>query len=78
MDPAELKREFGKHLSFWGGIDTHRLLPQGSPEEVSEEVRRIVRILGRDGGYVLNPVHNIQPDVPPENIVAMYDAILDV
>jgi uroporphyrinogen decarboxylase len=76
MDPAELKRDFGRYISFWGGIDTHRLLPRGSPAEVSDEVRRIVEILGRSGGYVLNPVHNIQPDVPPENIVAMYDAIL--
>ncbi len=50
-------------------------MPRDTPAEVTEEVRRIVRILGKGGGYVLNPVHNIQPDVPPENVVAMYDAI---
>ena len=75
MDPAELKREFGRHLSFWGGIDTQRLLPTGTPSRVCEEVRRIVGILGAGGGYVLNPVHNIQPDVPPENVVALYEAV---
>ena len=75
MDPETLKHEYGDRLSFWGGIDTHHLMPKGTPEEVTEEVRRIVRILGKGGGYVLNPVHNIQPDVPPENVAAMYDAI---
>ncbi len=76
MNPVILKRRYGKRLSFWGGIDTQHILPQGSPREVAVEVQRIVDILGKDGGYVLNPVHNIQPDVPPENIVALYDAIV--
>jgi uroporphyrinogen decarboxylase len=74
MDPVELKCAFGKNLSFWGGIDTQHVLGRGTPSEVAQEVRRIAGILGRGGGYVLNPVHNIQPDVPPQNIVALFDA----
>jgi uroporphyrinogen decarboxylase len=74
MDPVVLKKRFGKVLSFWGGIDTQRILPGKSPDEVAGETRRIAGILGKGGGYVLNPVHNIQPDVPPENIIALYDA----
>ncbi|MFY9302638.1 MAG: uroporphyrinogen decarboxylase family protein [Atribacterales bacterium] len=74
MDPARLKREFGDKLSFWGGVDTQRVLPQGSPEEVKEEVRRRIKEMGKSGGYILGAVHNIQPDVPPENIVAMFKA----
>jgi uroporphyrinogen decarboxylase len=73
MDPAVLKKKFGKSLSFWGGIDTQRILPYGTPEDVRNEVTRISRILGKGGGYVLNPVHNVQPDVPPQNILAMYE-----
>ena len=71
MDPARLKREFGDKLSFWGGVDTQRVLPQGSPEEVKEEVRRRIKEMGKSGGYILGAVHNIQPDVPPENIVCL-------
>ena len=73
MDPAELKREFGKALCFWGGIDTQGVLPHGSPADVAEEVRKRVADLGRGGGYVLSAVHNIQREVPPENIAAMYE-----
>ena len=72
-DTAYLKREFGDDLVFWGGIDTQQLLPFGSPEEVRADVRRRVRDLATGGGYVLNSVHNIQGDVGPENIVAMFD-----
>lgn len=74
MDPLKLKRKYGDHLVFWGGIDTQNVLPNGSPLEVKEEVHKMIKILGRNGGYVLCAVHNIQPDVPPENIVALYDA----
>lgn len=73
MDPTELKRNYGKNLSFWGGIDTQRVLPFGSPAEVADEVRRRMADLGQNGGYVLTAVHNIRAEVPPENIVAMYD-----
>ena len=74
MDLAHLKKEFGKDLSFWGGIDTQRTLPFGTPEAVREAVKRTVGILGVDGGYVVAAVHNIQAEVPPENIVAMVEA----
>ena len=73
----ELKRQFGRHLVFCGAIDTHRVLPFGTPEEVSLEVKRIIQILGRDGGYMLASVHTIMPDVPPENILAMVDAAME-
>ena len=73
MDPENLKKCFGDRISFWGGIDTHHILPNERPERVREEVRRMVGLLGRDGGYILSSVHNIQPDVPPQNIVAMLE-----
>jgi len=74
MDPEKLKERFGRRICFWGGIDTQHLLPRGTREDVTREVRRVVSLLGRDGGYVLGAVHNIQADVPPGNVVAMYDA----
>lgn len=77
-DTRRLKREFGDKLTFWGAIDTHRALPYGSPAEVREEVRRRIGDLGPGGGYVVCPVHNIQPEVPPENIVAMYDSAYEL
>ncbi len=73
-DTRKLKAEFGDTLTFWGAIDTHRVLPYGTPQAVREEVRGRIRDLGPGGGYVVCPVHNIQPEVPPENVVAMYDA----
>jgi uroporphyrinogen decarboxylase len=78
MDPENLKREFGEDLCFWGAIDTHRLLPFGSPSEVAEGVRRTIATLGAGGGYVLTSVHNIVAGVPPENVVAMFDTALEV
>jgi len=75
MDPADLKAAFGKDLVFWGGaIDSQHVLPSASPEEVAEHVRRNLEIWAPGGGYVFNNVHNIQAGVPPENVVAMYDA----
>lgn len=74
MDTALLKKRFGKRLSFWGGgCDTQRVLARGTPDEVRREVRRRIRDLAPGGGFVFNPVHNIQPLVPPENIIAMFD-----
>ncbi|MHB8991373.1 MAG: uroporphyrinogen decarboxylase family protein, partial [Chloroflexota bacterium] len=73
MEPARLKAEFGDRLSFWGGIDSQRVLPNGTPEEVRAEVRRRLAEMGRGGGYMVGAVHNIQPDVPIENVVAMFD-----
>ncbi len=72
-DTARLKREFGRHLSFCGAIDTQDVLPHGSPEDVRREVRRRIRDLAPGGGYILAAVHCIQPDVPPENVVAMLE-----
>ena len=75
MDTAQLKRKYGKHLSFWGGgCDTQTILPRGTPADVRAEVKRRIGDLAPNGGFVFNPVHNIQPNVPPENIVAMFDA----
>ena len=75
MDPAELKRSFGKDLVFWGGaIDAQHVLPSATPSQVREHVRRTMRAFMPGGGYVFNNVHNIQPGVPAENIVALYDA----
>ncbi len=76
MDPEMLKKRYGDKITFWGGIDTQQLLPFGSPLHIKKEVARIKNILGRDGGYVLSAVHNIQPEVPPENIIAMFDAAI--
>ncbi len=73
MEPAKLKETFGDRVAFWGGIDTQRLLPYGTPDEVRDETDRIVDVLGRGGGYILGSVHNIQAEVPPENIVAMFE-----
>jgi uroporphyrinogen decarboxylase len=74
MDTKTLKREFGKDICFWGAIDTQRVLPFGSPADVAAEAKRRIEDLGPGGGYVLCAVHNIQADVTPENICAMYDA----
>ncbi|MGA7578312.1 MAG: uroporphyrinogen decarboxylase family protein [Desulfobaccales bacterium] len=74
MDTAGLKEKFGDRLSFWGAIDTHTILPQGSVAEVRQEVKKQIECLGKNGGYVLAAVHNIQKDVPPENVVAMFKA----
>jgi len=75
MDPAALKQQFGRQLTFWGGgCDAQHVLPCATPEEVAAHVRRNVEIFKQGGGYVFNNVHNIQGGVPPENIVAMYDA----
>jgi uroporphyrinogen decarboxylase len=74
-DLTRLKREYGRDLVFCGGIDTHRILPHGTPGEVEREVRRVLEILGPGGGYLVSAVHTIMNDVPPENILAMVDAV---
>jgi uroporphyrinogen decarboxylase len=76
MDPGELKREFGQDITFWGGgCDTRHVLNNGTPEEVKEHVRRQVEIFAPGGGFVFNTVHNILPDVPPQNVVAMFEVL---
>ncbi len=71
---AQLKQKWGDRMVFWGGIDTQQVLPRGRPEEVRSEVRRRLDDLARDGGYVLAAVHDVQPEVPPENLCAMFAA----
>ena len=72
MVPETLKSEFGDRLCFHGGIDMQKLLPLGTPEEVRTEAMRYESVLGKDGGYILAPAHLFQPDVPPENVLAVY------
>jgi uroporphyrinogen decarboxylase len=76
MDPERLKKEFGNDLTFWGGgINTQSILNMAKPEEVKAHTRRNIEIFSQGGGFVFNTVHNILPDVPPENIVAMFEAV---
>ena len=76
MEPVALKHDFGDALVFWGGgVDTQGVLPNGTPQEVKDEVRRNIEALAPGGGFVFNTVHNIQPDVPAENLAAMYEAL---
>src|ERR1035441_2467538 len=76
MEPAGLKRDFGDRLTFWGGgCDTRDVLIKGTPAQVTEHVRKQVEILRPGGGFIFQQVHNILADVPPANVVAMYDAV---
>ncbi|MBW2084627.1 MAG: hypothetical protein JRI54_01175, partial [Deltaproteobacteria bacterium] len=76
MDSKELKKEFGKEITFWGGgVDTQHILGNGTPEQVRDDVKRRIDDLAPGGGFVFAAVHNIQPNVPPENIVAMWETL---
>lgn len=76
MDTKRLKKEFGEDIVFWGGgVDTQKILPFGNPQEVRDEVKRRIDDLAPGGGFVFAPVHNIQPDVPPQNIMAMWETL---
>lgn len=76
MDSAELKREFGKDVTFWGGgVDTQRVLGDGTPDQVRADTRKRIEDLAPGGGFVFATVHNIQGNVPPENIMAMWDTL---
>ncbi len=78
MDPRWLKREFGRQLVFWGGgVDTQHTLPFGTPDEVYRQVRERIDIFAEGGGFVFNSIHNIQSNVPTENILAMFRALKD-
>lgn len=74
MEHERLKENFGNQIAFWGGIDTQRLLPFGTVEEIKAEVKRILTVMDVDGGYILAPAHTIQQDVPVENLCAVYEA----
>ena len=73
MDPVKLKNEFGSEMVFWGAIDTQRVLPLGTEEDVQSEVKRQIDALARGGGYILAPCHNIQVNTPPKNIVMLFN-----
>ncbi len=76
MEPEKLKHEFGKDIVFWGGgCDTQRILHSATPEQVASDVKERVKVFSPDGGFVFQQIHNIMSDVPPENIVAMLDAV---
>jgi uroporphyrinogen decarboxylase len=78
MEPERLKREFGRDVTFWGGgADTRRVLNLATPEEVRDHVRYLIETFAPGGGFVFNTVHNILPDVPPENVVAMFEAVAE-
>ena len=76
MEPKRLKETYGKDFIFWGGgVDTQKVLPFGKPEDVREQVLERLDIFSKDGGYIFNTIHNIQANVPIENIAAMIEAI---
>jgi uroporphyrinogen decarboxylase len=75
MDPCSLKKRFGKIITFWGGLcNTQNTLPFGSPESIRNEVKRNMQCFKPNGGYIAANIHNITAEVPPENIIAMFDA----
>ena len=73
MDIRVLKEKYGDKLTFHGAIDTQKVLPNATADEIKELVRETISVLGKDGGYLFSPSHRIQQDTPTENIVAMYD-----
>jgi uroporphyrinogen decarboxylase len=74
MDPAQLKDRFGDRLSFWGSICIQQTLPRGSREDIFNEVRLRIQTIGRGGGLIIGPAHNIQADTSVDNILAFYEA----
>jgi uroporphyrinogen decarboxylase len=74
MEASKIKEKAGGKLALWGAIDTHEVLPKGTPHAVREEVRRKISILGKGGGYMLSADHNILIDVPPENLITMFES----
>jgi uroporphyrinogen decarboxylase len=76
MEPKRLKKEFGDAVTFWGaGVDTRSILNRGTPQQVKDDVRANIETLSPGGGFVFNTIHNILPDVPPQNVVAMFEAV---
>lgn len=76
MDARVLKNEFGKAVTFWGGgADTRNVLNNATPQQVKDHVKQNLEILSKGGGFVFNTIHNIMPDVPPQNIIAMFQAV---
>ena len=78
MDPRVLKESFGEKITFWGGgVDTQKVLPFGTPDEVRTQVKERIDVFDRNGGFVFNPSHNVQVGVPVENLLALYKAVKD-
>ena len=76
MDPQTLADQFGDRVTFWGGgVDTQHTLPFGTPDEIRAQVLERMRIFGQGGGFVFNPIHNVQAGVPVENLLALYEAV---
>ena len=76
MEPERLKKEFGSEVTFWGGgVNTQSILNRATPQQVKDHVKHNIEIFSKGGGFVFNTVHNILPDVPPQNIVAMFEAV---
>lgn len=79
MEPYQLKRDFGKEIVFWGGgVDTQKILARGTANDIRDDVRKNIDALATGGGFVFAAVHNIQSEVPPENIMAMCEAIKQI
>jgi uroporphyrinogen decarboxylase len=74
MQPERLKKEFGSRIVFHGGIDTQDILPFGNKESIEKEVKHVIDVMNSEGGYIFAAAHNIQEDVPPENIAYMLEA----
>ena len=77
MEASKVKGIAGNRLALWGGIDTHQVMPKGTPEDVRQEVKRKIAIYGKGGGYMLSPDHNVLVDVPPKNLMAMFEAAVE-
>ncbi len=78
MDPQELKDTYGDRITFWGGgVDTQHVLPFGTPQEVTAQVRERIHIFGKNGGFVFNTIHNVQAAIPPENLLALYNTFTE-
>lgn len=75
MNPEKLKKDFGDKITFHGGIDVQKLLPFGTPDQIRNEVKKIINILSENGGYLVAPSHNIQAKTPVENVLAFYDTV---
>jgi hypothetical protein len=76
MDPRMLKAKYGDKIVFWGGgVDTQKILPFGTPDQVKKEVQQRISIFAPEGGFIFNTIHNVQPRIPVKNVLAMYDAV---
>ncbi len=78
MNPYEIKKQYGMNLSFYGGVSVQKLLPYGTPEEIRDEVRRLVREVGRGGGFIVAPSHDMPGDIPLENLLAFIDTVHEI